>query len=53
MLERSMTMVRSTSLLRKMASNGATAAFVLLCVMFVIYALHEPSALSLFGIGNL
>ena len=46
-------MVRSTSLLRKMASNGATAAFVLLCVMFVIYALHEPSALSLFGIGNL
>jgi ribose transport system permease protein len=36
-----------------MAGGGATASSALLCVMFVIYALHEPSALSLFGIGNL
>ena len=36
-----------------MAGGGAAAASALLCVMFEIYALHEPSALSLFGIGNL
>jgi ribose transport system permease protein len=45
-------MAKSISLIRNMAGGGATAALVLLCVMFVIYALHEPSALSLFGIGN-
>jgi ribose transport system permease protein len=46
-------MAKSISLIRKMAGGGATASSALLCVMFVIYALHEPSALSLFGIGNL
>ena len=46
-------MAKSISLIRKMAGGGATAASALLCVMFEIYALHEPSALSLFGIGNL
>ena len=46
-------MAKSISLIRKMAGGGAAAASALLCVMFVIYALHEPSALSLFGIGNL
>jgi ribose transport system permease protein len=45
-------MAKSISLIRNMAGGGATAALALLCVMFVIYALHEPSALSLFGIGN-
>ena len=45
-------MAKSISLIRKMAGGGATAASALLCVMFVIYVLHEPSALSLFGIGN-
>ena len=49
-----MTMAQSPSLLRRIGGgSGAVAAFVLLCVMFAIYALHEPSALSLFGIGNL
>ncbi|MCA0008526.1 MULTISPECIES: ABC transporter permease [unclassified Mesorhizobium] len=33
--------------------NGAVAAIGLLIVMFAVYAAHEPSALSLFGIGNL
>ena len=46
-------MAKSISLIRKMAGGGAAAASALLCVMFEIYALHEPSALSLFGIGNL
>jgi ribose transport system permease protein len=45
-------MAKSISLIRKMAGGGATAASALLCVMFVIYVLHEPSALSLFGIGG-
>lgn len=43
----------SPLLLRRTLGNGATAALMLLCIMFAIYALHEPSALSLFGIGNL
>lgn len=33
--------------------NGAVAAVGLFIVMFAVYAAHEPSALSLFGIGNL
>jgi ribose transport system permease protein len=46
-------MAKSLSFIGKTAGGGATAAFALLCVMFAIYAVHEPSALSLFGIGNL
>jgi ribose transport system permease protein len=38
---------------RSIPTGGAVAAFVLLCIMFGIYAVHEPSALSLFGVGNL
>jgi ribose transport system permease protein len=43
----------SSLLLRRTTANGAAAALALLCIMFAIYALREPSALSLFGIGNL
>src|ERR1700721_3660937 len=38
---------------RSIPTGGAVAAFVVLCIMFGIYAVHEPSALSLFGVGNL
>lgn len=38
---------------RVSASGGAAAAIALLCVMFAIYTLNEPSALSLFGLDNL
>ncbi|RST48070.1 ABC transporter permease [Variovorax sp. DXTD-1] len=44
---------RTFFLHRLAASGGAPAAFVLLIVMFCIYAMHEPSALSMLGIGNL
>ncbi len=37
---------------RIVASGGAAAAIALLCVMFAIYALNEPSALSLLGFDN-
>jgi ribose transport system permease protein len=38
---------------RSVAAGGSAAAFVLLCIMTGIYAVHEPSALSAFGISNL
>lgn len=38
---------------RIIGDGGTTAAFVLLAVLFTIYASHEPSALSVFGISNL
>jgi len=39
---------------RKIAlGNGAAAAIALFVLMFVVYVVHEPSALSLFGISNL
>lgn len=45
--------VSATRNMRAMASSGATAAIVLFLLMFIVYAIREPSALSLFGIGNL
>jgi ribose transport system permease protein len=38
---------------RRGSGGGAIAATGLLLVMFAVYALHEPSALSLFGMSNL
>ena len=47
-------MAWSIPLVRKIAGGGgAAAAIALLCVMFGIYALNQPSALSLSGIDNL
>jgi ribose transport system permease protein len=38
---------------RKALGNGAVAAAGLLIVMFAVYASHQPTALTLFGVGNL
>jgi len=38
---------------RRMAASGPVAAFGLLLVMFAVYAVHEPSAVTLFGLSNL
>ncbi|MFC7398279.1 ABC transporter permease [Chelatococcus sp. GCM10030263] len=38
---------------RRTLGGGAMAATGLLLVMFAVYALHEPSALSMFGMSNL
>ena len=43
----------ATRNIRALAGSGATAAIVLFLLMFMVYAIREPSALSLFGIGNL
>ncbi len=43
-----------SSLSRWLASfGGAGAAFVLLAIMFAVYAGRQPSALTAFGLGNL
>jgi ribose transport system permease protein len=38
---------------RRLAGSGAVAAIGLLLVMFAIYAMHEPSAVTPFGLSNL
>lgn len=48
-----MTATSQLAQVRSVAAGGSAAAFVLLCIMTGIYAVHEPSALSAFGISNL
>jgi ribose transport system permease protein len=38
---------------RILAAGGAVPAVILFVIMFGIYIVHEPSALSAFGLGNL